>query len=233
MGQCPRQNPPPPAGPELLRGRGAKRRFRNLICAPCGAPLRRFWTFSFSLSGLAYRGSRQNPDAPLPSNGSYRPGWTAMRYVCPTSAAPCFQGTGEAFESLLSHATEHDPGRRPCPRSFRCAHRASLRQGKGRLAWGQRVCLGIFSLPRFSQAFRMLRSMKCCAADPGSIFFDWASWVPCLHRTTHVLQCARDGGYAGQEAFDSFDNPMVRSSRTMTVKVGHTKTLRRLSARSY
>ena len=75
-----------------------------------------------------------------------RPGCIAGLYGRLTVADPCFQGSGEAVESLLSHATGHDPGRRPCPRIARYAHRASHRQGTGRLAWGERtgISLGEF-----------------------------------------------------------------------------------------
>ena len=59
------------------------------------------------------------------------PGCIAGLYGRLTVAEPCFQGSGEAVESLLSHATGHDPGRRPCPRSVRYAHRASQSTGHG------------------------------------------------------------------------------------------------------
>jgi len=51
-------------------------------------------------------------------------------------ADPSFKGSGKAVESLLSHATGHDPGRRPHPRSVRCAHRASHATGHGEISMG-------------------------------------------------------------------------------------------------
>ncbi len=97
----------------FMRGRGAEKRFRNLKYAPCGAPLRRFWAFSPSLSGSTATGAPQRyvtGDALLPrgipglNRRSLRPthsggpffhtvGVTGSIPVAPTTIFPVVLGT--------------------------------------------------------------------------------------------------------------------------------------------
>ena len=113
----PAQIPPPPFGPEFYERSGRRKALPKLIYCALRRPVAA--VLGFQSSALRLDEPLKRPRVILPVTprcqyGSYRLAGTPLLKANLTVAAPCFQGTGGAVESLLSRMTVTRP-RTPAP----------------------------------------------------------------------------------------------------------------------
>ncbi len=149
-----------------MRGRGAEKRFRNLNTAPCGAPLRRFWALSPSLSGS--NGHRNVPEVCYrwrPAAGSGCPIRLNRRSLRQAhSCGPVFRRVGRSCRKPPvprdRHAATKDQGATPAPSpdSSVCTPGLSM-TGQGEISMGGKVLDKFSDIPAIPDAARhaMLR----------------------------------------------------------------------------